>query len=151
MTMRMYCQLCTVYCTHPLLQFLRRLKTTFIPQCGARPLCSIILCYLTPWCQYLHPSSQLSPQTSVLHGAVTRSPDIYSATQISTYLDIYTSTDIYILDVYIYITRSPISCWGLWRRPLQVCSLDLVIYCHVFTNPSRAELGTGRGQILADC
>ena len=42
-----YCVLCIVYCTHPLLQFLRRLKTTFIPQCGARPLCSI-LCYLTP-------------------------------------------------------------------------------------------------------
>ena len=84
--------LCIVYCTHPLLQFLRRHKTTLIPQC---PLCSIILFCLTLWCQYLHPSSQLSPQTSVLHGAVTRSPDIYLATRISThlhrYLDIYIS------------------------------------------------------------
>ena len=48
----------------------------------------------------------------------------------------------------VYINRSLISCWGLevdmwwqWRRPLEVCSLDLVIYCHVFTNPSGAKLG----------
>ena len=40
---------------------------------------------------------------------------------------------------------------GTVEEALEVCSLDLVIYCHVFTNPSRAELGTGRGQILADC
>ena len=85
------------------------------------------------------------------------SPDVCAAWcrhQVPRYLLSY--TDIYIsryLHIYrylhdVYITRSPISYWGLevdmwwqWRRPLQVCSLDLVIYCHVFTNPSRAELG----------
>ena len=151
MTMRMYCVLCIAH-----IHFY-----SFSEDSKQRSSLSVVRvrsaasCVTSP-----HDVSIYIPAPSFLLRrlcCMVPSPGPQISTQLHRYLHIYISIHLQISTwclhhqiSYILLGTGGGHVVAVWR-PLQVCSLDLVIYCHVFTNPSRAELGTGRGQILADC